>query len=120
MEIEDIHRLLYLLISAYITLVIGGTLYQSGAVFLKDVFSSNAAMAVLLNRFLLTGYYLINLGYVTVVMANLPKTESYFELINKLSAELGFLMCALALIHYFNIWWISHFHRKLNSLFNHL
>lgn len=120
MEITDIHRLLYILLSAYITLVVGQTLFRSGAVFLKDVFSGNSGMAVLLNRFLLTGYYLINLGYVTLVMANLPTTDSYFELMNKLSAELGFLMCALALIHYFNIWWISHFHRKLASLFNHL
>lgn len=118
MEIDFVHRLIYLLASAYITIVVGDAFFRSGAVFLLDVFQEDSQMGVVLNRFLLTGYYLINLGYVAIRMAYLPEAETYLNMVNHLSSELGFLMICLALMHYFNIWWIRHFHKHLHSLFN--
>jgi len=60
--------LLYLLISVAITIWVARTLYKSGGVFLVDAFHGNAELAGSVNHLLVVGFYLINIGYVSLAL----------------------------------------------------
>ncbi len=60
--------LLYLLICAGLTVVVGTGLARSGRAFLLDVFGGNDALARAVSRLLVLGFYLLSLGFVTLTM----------------------------------------------------
>ncbi|MBX9771034.1 MAG: hypothetical protein K2X29_06665, partial [Candidatus Obscuribacterales bacterium] len=58
----------YLLISVAMTIWVACTLSKHGQPFLIDVFSGNKEMANSVNHLLVVGFYLINLGYVSLAL----------------------------------------------------
>ena len=58
--------LLYLVISIGLTVFVGHALSRSGRAFLLDVFGGNDSVAEAVNRLLVVGFYLLNLGFVTL------------------------------------------------------
>ena len=60
---------LYLLISLAMTVWVGRTLFTHGRPFLVDAFRGNEELADSVNHLLIVGFYLVNLGYVTLMMA---------------------------------------------------
>jgi hypothetical protein len=65
------------------------------------------------NRILLTGYYLINLGYVSLMLTTGAPVQTLADLIASVSASIGRIMLTLGLMHYFNVAAITLWH-KLN------
>lgn len=95
--------LLYLPISAYITIVVGKRLHSDGIYYILDHFPGKEEMAHTLNRFLLVGYYLINLGYVAISLKCWITIETTVQLINELSFMVGSIMMVLGIMHFFNM-----------------
>ncbi|MBO0725496.1 MAG: hypothetical protein J2P52_07840, partial [Blastocatellia bacterium] len=60
--------LLYLAISVTLTIWVARTLHQNGRVFLVDVFHGNESLADSVNRLLVIGFHLINLGYISLTL----------------------------------------------------
>ena len=54
--------------SVGLTIWLARTLSKSGEVFLDDVFVDNPRMAPAVNRLLVVGFYLLNLGYALVTL----------------------------------------------------
>ena len=113
-----ISYLIYLPITFYITVIVGQILYKKGIVFLNDAFNSNSELASILNKFLLLGYYLINLGYAAVSIHIFSEINSITQLIEELSKRIGMLIIGLALMHYFNIYSFSHFNKQIQKLYS--
>ena len=113
-----ISYLIYLPITFYITVIVGWVLYKKGIVFLNDAFNSNLELASILNRFLLLGYYLLNLGYAAVSIHIFSEINSITQLIEELSKRIGMLIIGLALIHYFNMYTFSHFNKQIQKLYS--
>jgi hypothetical protein len=65
-----------------------------------------------LNKLLLIGYYLINLGAATITITFWDTVENLTEMIHALSSVLGKTILVLALLHYNNIFWIKFLNRK--------
>ncbi len=63
----------YLLISIALTVWVAKTLHQNGRIFLVDSFLGNEALADSINHLLFVGFYLVNLGFVT--LAPVSQTE---------------------------------------------
>ena len=59
---------LYLLIAIPVTIWVAKTLHRNGRVFLVDCFHGNAEMADSVNHLLVVGFYLINIGFVTLFL----------------------------------------------------
>lgn len=93
---------LHLLIAEYITVYVGKVLFRNGRPFLLAMLGE-AAITDSVNRLLLTGYYLINLGYVFVVLTLRSPVETVSDLIESLSISVGRIMIVLSVMHYFNI-----------------
>ena len=61
--------LLYLTISIGITIWVARTLSRNGKVFLVQCFGHNAELADSTNHLLVVGFYLVNLGFITLTLS---------------------------------------------------
>lgn len=92
----------YLLASVALTVWVGRTLFDNGRYFLVDIFTGNETLADAVNRLLIVGFYLVNLGYVALnLRAEVPGTVS--GVIETLSGKLGLVLLVLGAMHFFNL-----------------
>src|SRR5207237_10684793 len=68
MNIEIVTYLLYLGITIALTIWVAQTLHKNGRIFLVDVFHGNEPLADSVNHLLVVGFYLINLGFVSMAL----------------------------------------------------
>ena len=94
--------IIYILITGFITIYVGKILFKNGRHFLLSMLLEET-LTDSVNRILLTGYYLVNLGYVSLMLSVRPPVESLSDLISSLSTSVGRIMLTLGLMHYFNI-----------------
>jgi hypothetical protein len=87
-------------------------LYKNGEVFLCDILRNDTELVENLNKLLLIGYYLINLGAATITITFWDTVDNVVEMCNALSSVLGKTILVLALLHYNNIFWIKFLNRK--------
>src|SRR5687767_8114581 len=99
--------LLYLVISVALTVWVARTLFKNGRVFLVDVFRGNSDLADSVNHLLVVGFYLINLGYVTLALKLGDKPESTQSAIEFLSTKVGLVLLVLGAMHFFNVFVIA-------------
>src|SRR5262249_7441550 len=86
----------YLLISTALTIWVGRTLYQNGRVFLIDVFHGNEALADSVNHLLVVGFYLMNLGYISLALQLGYDVASMRSVIEALSSKIGLMLLLLS------------------------
>jgi hypothetical protein len=95
--------LIYLLISVGLTVVVGRALSRSGREFLLEVFDGNAGLAEAVNRLLVVGFYLLNLGFVTLTMQTLGNVEGARQVLQLLSVKIGEVLLVLGGLHFANL-----------------
>lgn len=96
--------LAYLAASVCLTVWIARTLFKHGEVFLEDVFLHNPRMANAVNRLLVVGFYLLNLGYAFTTLRTGRSELTPVEAIETLALKLGALMIALGVLHFGNLY----------------
>jgi hypothetical protein len=102
----------YLLISIAVTVWVARTLQQNGRIFLVDTFLGNEPLADSVNQLLVVGFYLINIGYVSLALKNGPKPTSLAETIEYLSTKIGIVLLVLGAMHFLNIRIFSSMRRR--------
>ncbi len=103
--------LVYLVITLTVTVCVGHSLFRHGRSFLIDAFDDNEALADSVNHLLLVGFYLINTGYVCVVLRSAHPADVAIA-IELLSEKLGSVLLVLGAMHFFNIFLFSRFRRS--------
>jgi len=63
-----------------------------------------------INNLLLLGYYLVNIGYVLLVISFWEPIQSVAQMLQVLSTRIGGILLLLAILHYFNIAALSVWH----------
>src|SRR5262249_20626713 len=91
--------LLYLAISIALTVWVARTLFKNGRLFLVDVFQGNEALADSVNHLLVVGFYLINLGYITLALRLGYAVQDARESMEALSAKVGLVLLVLGAMH---------------------
>lgn len=114
MSIEIATYLLYLAISVALTIWVAHTLHKNGRVFLVDVFHGNEALADSVNHLLVVGFYLINLGYVSLALKLGYSVPTAKEGIEALSVKVGMVLLVLGGMHFFNLFVFSRMRRRTN------
>jgi hypothetical protein len=107
----------YLSTTGYITVYVGGALFQNGRPFLLDMLREEHTTDAV-NRILLAGYYLVNLGYVSYVLTMHAPVRTPAELVATLAFSIGRITMTLGIMHWLNItaailWNKFHFQHKL-------
>jgi hypothetical protein len=93
----------YAVISVGLTVWLARTLFKNGAVFLEDVFAENERLAEAVNRLLVVGFYLLNLGYAALLLQANP-AHNATQAIETLSWKLGALLLSLGAMHFVNLY----------------
>jgi hypothetical protein len=104
--------LAYLAISILITVWVAQTLHKHGRIFLVDSFMGNEALADSVNHLLVVGFYLINVGYVSVALRAGAKPNDLAEAIEYLSTKIGVVLLVLGVMHFINIRIFSSMRRR--------
>lgn len=104
--------IIYLLVSVLLTVWVGHTLHKRGRVFLIDAFRGNEAVADSVNHLLVVGFYLINIGYVTLALKYGDKPATSQQAIEFLSTKVGLVLVVLGGMHFFNIFNFAKMRRK--------
>lgn len=95
---------IYLMLSIAVTVWVARTLHRSGRVFLVTAFHGDETLADSVNHLLVVGFYLINIGWVTLALkAGVKPTDpaGVFELI---SYKIGIVLLVLGAMHFLNIY----------------
>ena len=102
----------YLLVAVPITVWVASTLSHNGRVFLADVFDSNTALADAVNKLLVVGFYLLNLGFVMLYVRAGGVIENLTGLFETLSVKIGIVMLVLGAVHFLNVITFSSMRRR--------
>lgn len=97
----------YLAISIAVTVWVARTLSSNGRIFLVDAFDNDERLADSVNHMLVVGFYLINLGYVTLALRHGTKPDSLQAAIEFLSTKVGLVLLVLGAMHFFNLFVIT-------------
>jgi len=95
--------LAYLAISVALTVWVARTLHKNGRIFLVDSFLGNEKLADSVNHLLVVGFYLINVGYVTLALKYGVTATSMQEGLETLSTKVGLVLLVLGFMHFFNL-----------------
>ncbi len=105
-DLKTITYIIYLFISLAVTIWVARTLYKRGRIFLVDVFK-NEELADSINHLLVVGFYLINIGYVSLALTESYTPQNISECIEMLSQKIGYVLLILGFMHFFNIFVFS-------------
>ena len=99
--------LAYLVLSIGITIWVAQTLHRNGRIFLVDTLQGNEQLADSVNHLLVVGFYLINIGYVTLRLKYGIKPSNLQEAIEFLSTKVGLVILVLGIMHFLNLYIFS-------------
>ncbi len=102
----------YLVISIVVTVWVARTLFRNGRIFLVETFRGHEELADSVNRLLVVGFYLINIGFVSIGLRFGPKPHDLSEIIENLSTKIGIVLLILGGMHFFNLLIFSRMRRK--------
>ena len=102
----------YLAISICLTVWVARTLHKNGRIFLVDSFLGNEHLADSVNHLLVVGFYLINIGYVTLALKYGGAAVSPQEAMETLSTKIGLVLLVLGGMHFFNLFVFAKMRRR--------
>ena len=102
----------YLVLSITLTVWVGRTLHQNGRIFLVDAFGANEKLAHSVNHLLLVGFYLVNVGFVSLALKLGDKPGTLREAIEFVCFKVGIVLLVLGAMHFTNIYVFSRMRRR--------
>lgn len=110
---------IYLLVTFFIIFKVGMVFYRNGYVFILSLFHGDVVFTNHVNKLLLLGYYLLNIGYALLSIQRWNVIVAVQYLISELAMRIGGLIMLLALMHYFNITVLYLLSHSKNRIFHH-
>ena len=99
----------YMVASVGLTVWVAHTLHKNGRIFLVDSFLGNEALADSVNRLLVVGFYLINVGFVSLALKYGVKPRDTVEFF---STKMGMVLLVLGSMHFLNLVVFSKMRRR--------
>ena len=105
----------YLVISVAVTVWVARTLGRNGRPFLIDAFHGNSEMADSVNHLLVVGFYLINVGYVTLALRTTVQVADARAAMELVCDKLGLVLVVLGGMHFFNLYVFSRLRQRAQA-----
>ncbi|RBL90296.1 hypothetical protein [Chitinophaga flava] len=109
--------LIYFAITYIITVQVGLRFYRNGSIFLHGLIPHDTTLCEAINNILLVGYYLVNIGYATLMIIFWGTIHNWTEMLSVITGSTGFIILSLGVLHCFNMLTI-YFISKRNQLFH--
>lgn len=103
---------LYLVISVVLTIWVARTLFANGRVFLVATFGGDQHMADAVNKLLVVGFYLLNIGFVALFVRIFERPDDAVGVIEYLGTKVGIVLLVLGAMHFFNMFNFAKMFRK--------
>lgn len=106
---------LYLPITFYITFVVGKICFQNGEIYLHRLMNEHPEHVKAINRLLLIGYYLMNLGYASIMLSNWPHLQALDQTLLMVLTRAGKIIFILGIMHYNNLLLTYYISKRINK-----
>jgi hypothetical protein len=93
----------YLLVSIALTVWVAKVLFKNGRIFLVDIFHGNNELADSVNKLLVVGFYLINIGYMSLALKETGSIPNAQVVVEVLSYKVGWIILILGGMHFMNL-----------------
>ncbi|HEY3402126.1 MAG TPA: hypothetical protein VGK59_02000 [Ohtaekwangia sp.] len=103
---------IYLPVTILLTIWVARTLFTNGRIFLFEIFHQDNILADSVNKLLLVGFYLINIGYAVYTLKIISAIDSTQAVIEILSQKVGWIILVLGAMHFFNLFILFSLRRK--------
>ena len=110
---------IYLCIAGLITIQVGKDLHRNGYHLILDLFD-NETFSKTVNNLLLTGYYLVNIGYIAITVSKFGGMDSEVQAIEELSRNVGTILLILGTLHFNNIIVLHALSKRKQSIINYI
>jgi hypothetical protein len=104
---------IFMLIVAYIIVVVGRICYRNGNIYVLSLMPGHDDLCTRINKILLMGYYLVNIGYAAMTLISWQAITSMPMLIEMIAAKTAIIICILSVLHYTNIFILTNYAKKL-------
>lgn len=104
---------IYLLITVVIIWKVGDICYKNGNILVAELAPGHEEICKRLNKLLLVGYYLLNIGYCLIAIVGWKTIGSSVELVEAIASKSSLIICIIAAMHYFNIFIIRRYIGKI-------
>jgi hypothetical protein len=95
--------IIYLLVTVLVIVRVGHLLHRHGRIFIINCLHGDVALADAVNRILLSGYYLVNVGYTVLALKIRVTITSVLEMTETLGKKIGWIVLILGIMHIFNV-----------------
>ncbi|MFI5636068.1 hypothetical protein ACIA8H_01490 [Streptomyces goshikiensis] len=112
MDLTVVAYVIYLIVSIGLTVWVARTLSRNGRVFIADVLQGNEKLADAVNHLLVVGFYLVNIGFVTLYLRSGQTILEARGLFEELSVKLGVVLLVLGFMHLGNVWVLNKMRRR--------
>ncbi|HEY9047916.1 MAG TPA: hypothetical protein VIN08_18540 [Ohtaekwangia sp.] len=106
---------IYLPITIILTIWVARTIFTNGRVFLLEIFHQDTLLADSVNKLLLVGFYLVNIGYAVYTLKVWDTIEDTQSMIEILSQKIGWIILVLGAMHFFNLFIFFSLRRKAHA-----
>ncbi len=103
--------LTYIAISVGITIWVAETLRKNGRIFLVEAFGKED-IADSVNHLLVVGFYLINIGFISLFLRMEDKPQDAVQAVEFISFKIGVVLVVLGAMHFFNVFNFAKIRRK--------
>ncbi|WP_395741920.1 hypothetical protein [Prosthecobacter sp.] len=103
---------LYLILAVSMTIWVARTLHKNGRIFLVDCFHGNAELADSVNHLLVVGFYLVNIGFVSLYLRSTEEIAGARGVFELLSGKMGVVLLMLGGMHFFNLYLFTKMRRR--------
>lgn len=93
----------YMVTSIALTIWVANVLFNNGRTFLVDIFYGNTGLADAVNKLLIVGFYLINIGYMSLALKEAGTIPNVQVVVEVLSYKLGWIILILGAMHFLNL-----------------
>lgn len=106
---------IYLPVTVALTIWVARALFTNGRVFLVEIFHQDLTLADSVNKLLLVGFYLVNIGYAVYTLKIFETLESPQGLIETLSEKIGWIILVLGGMHFFNLFILFNLRKRAHQ-----
>jgi hypothetical protein len=104
---------IFMIIIAYIIIVVGNICYRNGNIYVLSLVPGHEELCIRINKILLIGYYLVNIGYAATTLISWQTITTISQLIELIAFKSAIIISILSLLHYTNIFVLTNYIKKL-------
>lgn len=113
MNLNIIGYLIYLSLTSVIIIKVGKLCYDNGNIFVSQLIPNHEDLCHQINKMLLIGYYLLNLGYCAMTIISWEKIQTSNQLIEIIATKSAIIILTIGFMHYINIFLLTKYIKKL-------